>query len=412
MLAVGSTAAIGSAATDDDSTGVTDDAVKIGYIFSETGLAGSTFKNAGKACQARVDRENAKGGVNGRTIELEIVDDQSSANKTAAEDLVQNKNVFMVINNSSFAFLAREFLLDAGVPVIGGGYDGTYYGEPGNEDIISASGNAAPVSGVTYDGLPKLMKKMGGTKVAALAYGVSASSTAAAQNLQKFAVPSQGLEAVYTNTTVDFGTTDVGPLVLGIKNSGADAAYLPMVASSNFAVVTGLAQNNVDMKSLVLATGYGQDLLDNPIADTLGPSVVLSTGYAPVELKTKATKQFQADLKKYAGLEGVPDYGQQTGYITCDMMIQGLKAAGENPTRRGFIDGLRGLGTYDQAGLACRPVDISLEGYGTAAPTACGWFVQVEDGKFVLFPKNGKPIESKLLEESTTATTTTEAPAS
>jgi branched-chain amino acid transport system substrate-binding protein len=166
------------------------------------------------------------------------------------------------------------------------------------------------------------------------------------------------------------------------------------------------------MKSLVLATGYGQDLLDNPIADTLGPSVVLSTGYAPVELKTKATKQFQADLKKYAGLEGVPDYGQQTGYITCDMMIQGLKAAGENPTRRGFIDGLRGLGTYDQAGLACRPVDISLEGYGTAAPTACGWFVQVEDGKFVLFPKNGKPIESKLLEESTTATTTTEAPAS
>ena len=35
---------------------------------------------------------------------------------------------------------------------------------------------------------------------------------------------------MYLNTTVDFGSTDVGPLVLGIKNSGADAVYLPLVA--------------------------------------------------------------------------------------------------------------------------------------------------------------------------------------
>ena len=47
----------------------------------------------------------------------------------------------MVVNNSSFAFLTYKFLSTAGVPLIGGGYDGTYYGEPGNENIISASGN-------------------------------------------------------------------------------------------------------------------------------------------------------------------------------------------------------------------------------------------------------------------------------
>ena len=49
--------------------------MKLGFIFSETGAAGSTFKNAGKACQARIDRENAKGGVNGRKIDMEIIDD-------------------------------------------------------------------------------------------------------------------------------------------------------------------------------------------------------------------------------------------------------------------------------------------------------------------------------------------------
>ena len=203
--------------------------------------------------------------------------------------------------------------------------------------------------------------------------------------------------------------------MLGIKNAGADAVYLPLVADSNIAVVQGLAQNGVKMKSTVLATGYGQPLLDQPVSTTFGPEVIMATGCAPVELKTKATKQFQADLKKYAGYTGVPDYGIYTGYITCDMAIVGLQNAGNPPTRAAFVPNLRKLETYDQAGLACRPIDVSAETYGQASPTGCGWYVQIKNGKFVPFPPNGKPAktpwESKLIEESTVATTTTTAPA-
>ncbi len=228
------------------------------------------------------------------------------------------------------------------------------------------------------------------------AYGSSASSTASAKTLQDYAVPSVGLEAVYTNTSVDFGTSDVGPLVLGIKNSGADAVYLPMVASSNFAVVQGLDQNGVKMKANVLATGYGQDLLDSPIASTLKSNTVLYQTYKPVEVKDKATKQFQADLKKYAGLTGVPDYGQYTGYITCDMAIAGLAKAGKTPTRRSFIDGIHNLGTYDQAGLACAPIDVSLKNFGKYPETGCAYFTQVKNDKFVVMNK-GKPYQGKLV---------------
>ena len=293
--------------------------------------------------------------------------------------------------------------------MIGGGYDGVYYGDPGNENIISALGNVVNVNGVSYDLLPKVMKKMGAKKVAALAYGISASSTAAAMNLQKLAVPKVGLDAVYTNTTLDFGTTDVGPVVLGMKNAGADAVYLPLVANSNFAVVQGLQQNGVPMKSEVLATGYGQDLLDQPAAQTFGPEVVMQTAFAPVELKTKATKQFQADLKKYTGYTGIPDFGIYTGYMSCDLAILGLKNAGNPPTRAAYSPNLRKVGTYDGAGLSCQPIDISAATFGKAAPTNCGWFVQVKDGKFVTFPTNGKPLTGKLIQSSTVATTTTTA---
>jgi len=399
-----------SAVADD---GVTAKDVTIGYITSQTGVAGSTFQNADKGCKARIDRENAKGGVNGRKINVEYVDDQSgSGNLTAAQDLVQNKHVFMIVNNSPFANLSYRFLNGAGVPMIGGGYDGVYYGDPGNEKIISASGNVVNVNGVSYTLIPEVMKKMGATKTAALAYGVSASSTASAQNLQKLAVPAVGLDAVYTNTTIDFGTTDVAAPVLGIKNAGADAVYLPMVANSNLAVVVGLAQNGVKMKSEVLATGYGQDLLDQPAAQAFGPEVVLQTGYAPVELKTKATKQFQSDLKKYTGTTGIPDFGLYTGYVACELAVLGVKNAGNPPVQANFSDNLRKLGTYDAAGLSCQPVDISAATFGKAAPTSCGWFVQVKNGKFVPFPANGKPSTGKLIAASVQATTTTAAPSS
>ena len=52
---------------------------------------------------------------------------------------------------------------------------------------------------------------------------------------------------------------------------------------------------------------------------------------------------------------------------------------------------------------------ISAATFGKAAPTNCGWFVQIKDGKFVLFPTNGKPWKGKLIESSTVATTTTTA---
>jgi ABC-type branched-subunit amino acid transport system substrate-binding protein len=399
--------------------GVTDNSVKIGFIFSETGQAGSVFQDGGKACQARVDAENAKGGVNGRKIEIVIKDDQTLQNLNTAKDLAQNENVFAVINDSSTAFLSYHYLQDQGVPIVGGGFDGNYYHEKGLEDIVSTLGNGAPVVGLTYDNSAKVAKQLGATKAAAVGYGSSASSTEAAKSFVNYAAPAAGLKKGYVNTSVEFGTTDVSPLVLGIKNDGSDAVYLPLVSASNFAIVQGLQQNGVDMKANVLATGYGQDLLDSPLAASLQPNTVMFQTYKPVELKNDpAIKKFQATLKKYGGITGVPNYGIYQGYISCDMAIFGLKNAGKDLTRQSFIDGLRKTGTYDVAGLNCSPSDVSLANYGKVPNVGCAYYMYVKDGKFVVMNK-GKPIAGKLVgdpeliaaNKQGTVVTTTVAPA-
>ena len=121
---------------------------------------------------------------------------------------------------------------------------------PATRSLISILGNIGPVYGAQYTpGFVQLMKKAGATKVGVVSYGASASSTAAAQNLQKYAVPAAGLEPAYTNTTVEFGTTDVGPLVLGMKNAGVDATYLPLVLASNLAIIQNAAQNDLQVQA-------------------------------------------------------------------------------------------------------------------------------------------------------------------
>ena len=309
------------------------------------------------------------------------------------------------------------------MPVIGGGYDGTYYGQKGNESIFSANGNAAPINGLTYDYVAKADEAEG--RHQGRGGGLRRIGVVERERQDGPAVrgPNAGHEG---RLHEHHGRLRVlrrrTRSCSGIKNAGADATYLPMVASTNIAIVQGLQQNGVDIKANVLATGYGQDLLDSPAAATLGANTVLWQGYVPVENKTPATKQFVTDIKK-TGIDGIPDYGDYLGYITADMAVTGLQEAGKNPTREGFVANLHKLGTYDGAGLTCTKLDISLENYGKYAPTGCAYFETVKDGKFLIYNK-GKPVTGKLIgdadllkknaagELSDVTTTTAAAPAS
>src|SRR5205085_12090159 len=136
---------------------------------------------------------------------------------------------FAVVNNSAFAFLSYRFILASGVPLIGGGFDGNYYSQKGNENIIDAGGNGSPPpEGIIFTNGTEVAKKLGATKMASVGYGVSPSSSGVAKDTQKYAAPASGLKPVYLKTAVPLGRTDVGPIVRGSKNAGADAVYLPL----------------------------------------------------------------------------------------------------------------------------------------------------------------------------------------
>ena len=78
--------------------GVTDKAIKIGYLVPITGAA-PVPASFDKGVRAYYDEVNAKGGINGRKIEVVIEDttSQASVGKTKAQKLIEQDKVFTIV---------------------------------------------------------------------------------------------------------------------------------------------------------------------------------------------------------------------------------------------------------------------------------------------------------------------------
>src|SRR4051812_36606035 len=85
--------------------GITPDAITVGVVTSETGVASSNNKGVA-AFKARIQAENDKGGVFGRKINVVEQDDTSTpaGNLTAVQKLVQQNNPFVIVDESAFTF--------------------------------------------------------------------------------------------------------------------------------------------------------------------------------------------------------------------------------------------------------------------------------------------------------------------
>src|SRR5262249_5911209 len=104
ITACAALAACGSSAGSGGGSGGTSSGpIVIGVVSDLTGVASSGFVTDVKGVQAYLSRVNAAGGVNGRKIQYVVGDTTSTPTGalTAVQKLVQNNNVFAIVENSS-----------------------------------------------------------------------------------------------------------------------------------------------------------------------------------------------------------------------------------------------------------------------------------------------------------------------
>jgi ABC-type branched-subunit amino acid transport system substrate-binding protein len=380
--ACGSSSSSGSGSGGSSSSGAP---IKIGVLTSITGSSASGFTpSTENGIKARLGLVNAKGGVNGHKITFVMADDASSAAgaATAVRQLIEQDHVTAIVDNSSWFFGAYSIAVQAGIPVFGTGFDGgPEWTNPQYKDLFDVQGseNYAAVSAVW--GL--VAKKLGVTKAGAVGYVGSPSAEISANNFMA-SVQHYGIAKGYV-TNVPFGSTNVGPLVLGIKNSGTNGFYTVTIPNTSFAVLVGLAQAGVKMKMVLLPTGYGGDLLADKAAVQAGNGAYFYTLAAPVETGNAAAKQMQEALHTYAGIPSgtIPDFGEYQAWLATDALLAALQKAGPNPTSSSIVSGFRHA-TWNAGGLLPRSVNFGQ--YGTEAsstgPGGCLYIVRLLNGAF------------------------------
>jgi len=374
--------------------------ITLAYVTSLTGPAASEDAGSQAGFLARIALENAQGGVNGHKIIPLVIDDQTSPSviATALQDAIA-KGALGIVSQSALFFLAAKYPEQAGVPVTGSYDDGPEWGEqPYTNMFASDHGSEDPKVPVNTL-LGSFLKKEGATVIGTYGYGISPQSADSAKgNAESF--QDAGGKIGVDDISIPFGGTNFTTEALVAKQDKVNAIVPSMDNNSNFALATSLKQAGVKLKAAVFATGYEHDIIGSPVWSTVQGDYFLSA-FRPFDLPDAGTIQMAAAMTKYEHMakSSFPDFGEIEAWLGADLMIQGIKMAGANPTHAAIIKDLRSIKAYTGNGLL--PITINYSTIFGHDPMNCAWIVQAHKTGFT--PVSSKPFCGKDVAGTSTA---------
>ena len=354
--------------------GITDIEIKVGGIVPTSGPQAASFSSARDGIEARIAKANQEGELGDRKITFDNADDaaETARNLTAAQDLVENQDVFGVIEASSAAAGSGAYLNKQGVPVTGWHVGVADWGKYPNMFSFRNSQPKDPSEEFTTRNAD-VMRKLGAHKIALVGANVAASATFIEQ-ISKAIAKTKGLKVAYKTTDLTPADREFTGVAQKIKDSGADGLYTGMDFLQNTALNAALDQAGVKLRAVVFPGGYDKRVLS--VKGING--VYFGLEFFPFETNPAPFADYSEWMQKAGkAFEGQIPY---IGWLSADTFIRGLKEAGlKCPTRKAFIANLRLVDDYSADG-AFDPVDFS-KAFGKIFP--CTYYVRVENGKFV-----------------------------
>jgi branched-chain amino acid transport system substrate-binding protein len=284
--------------------------------------------------------------------------------------------------------------------VTGGFFDGPEWGtQPYTNMFASDAGSVDPKYPVN-DGFGHFIKQHGGTVLCSYGYGISPSSTRSAIGTADSFVHAGG-KVGQLDTSIPFGSVAMTTVALVAKQKGCDTFYAGLDDNSNFALAAALKEAGVKPKVMVFPTGFESQLVHSPSWGAVQGGY-FDSEFRPFQLPNAGTRQMQSALEKYAHFSSsqFPNFSQYESWLGADLMIQGLKQAGKNPTQAGVIQALRSIKSYNGNGLLAQSTNYSTI-FGHDLPQACGWYMIARTNGFV--PASSSPFCGKDIPGTTTA---------
>ncbi|MGC9537831.1 ABC transporter substrate-binding protein [Streptomyces sp. UG1] len=205
--------------------------IRVGVITSATSpVGGDAFIGPRDGAKAYFDRLNARGGIDGRRVEVRLCDDGGSGvgNNECVHELIDEDKVVALVATTALDYAGASRVSRARVPDIGGQPIGAAYDT--YPHLYSIYGSLAPRDGTTgWDG-----KQYGGTEVyryfkrehgartaAVVSYNQPAS--AAYARLVERGLKAEGYKVV--TEQVDFALPNFRAIAADLKDQGADLVF-------------------------------------------------------------------------------------------------------------------------------------------------------------------------------------------
>ena len=336
------------AAAFQDTTGLTATSVRVGNISTQTiGL----FTGAPTGLKAYADYVNSTGGVNGRKIIVDSADDgyNNGANNKALTQADIGKDFAMVGSFSlNDQFGATVLTANQGVPNIAVSLSSVANSLP-NSFSPSPNADGWQLGPLAYfkNKFPSDIKNVG----ALIADQPSATATWAGE---KLAMANQGYNVVY-DPTFEITTTDFTPYVITMRQKGVKILFIEQMPENYAAaVLKALNQQNYHPVVVLGASTYSVALVADsggaPIIDGAyleqNTSLYLGEDAASLPAANLFLKWVQTESPGFK-----PDLYTLYGWISGELFVQALRAAGQNPTRGSVLQALRAVKSYSANNL-------------------------------------------------------------
>jgi branched-chain amino acid transport system substrate-binding protein len=372
----GGPASTGGGTNPASDVGVSPTEVLVGLIVSKTSALGSeTFSAPMYGAMAYFQGLNARGGVAGRMVKVEVCDDSGTGagNRDCVHKLVDTDKVFAFAGNSIYQYAGAADVNAKGVPDVGGQPIGNAYDQ--YQHLYSIYGSIYPRNGtVGYDGtlyggteVFRYFQATLGTKTAGVVYYNQADSQRFA-DLTARSLEMEGYSVV--REEVDFAVPNFEAVAADMRAHGVDSVYDALDSSGNVNLCKAMDGAGLTVKAKVMTVQSWDETVRTQYASTprcRNSLYATSLDRNYTDTQNPAVAQFRADMKAaYPDREDKLSMWELEGWASAQWLTDAMTSCGASLTRACVESYLNRPEPYDGHGLLV-PRDFIVE--PTPAPT-------------------------------------------
>lgn len=326
--------------------GVTDTNILIGQTIGLTGTLSGPVKEMNEGANAYFTTVNRQGGVNGRKIELRILDDKylPALSASNAETLIKKDRVFALFQSrgTPHTIGILPHLVANKMPLIAPSTGGESLHTPVNRWVfnVRAKYQSEVIKAIEH------FSTIGIKNIGLLTYeqddplgldGMKGFEKGMAAHQLKPAIVQ-----IFPRLKPDFKATAASLIA-----AKPDALIVVSSGNNTVNIIRELRAQGGHMQIMTMSNNSSQDFV-NDLGDAAAGVIVSQVTPPPHMITTRLGQEFKAATK----ITGATmSYAAMEGFISAKVLVEGLRRAGRNLTREGLVRALESMQRVDLGGL-------------------------------------------------------------